>query len=87
MYNCVMYTAVTHTVETITGQTLGNFFRYRIWDPLGMRLTFWTLQDAVAAKKEDKAQLATGYAWDPIESQYVTEPILIFQRSQGQEPL
>jgi hypothetical protein len=52
-----------------------------------MRLTFWTLQDAVAAKKEDKAQLATGYAWDPIESQYVTEPILIFQRSQGQEPL
>jgi CubicO group peptidase (beta-lactamase class C family) len=60
MCNCVMYTEVTHAVETITGQTLGNFLRYRIWDPLGMKLTFWTLQDAVAAEKEKKAPLATG---------------------------
>jgi CubicO group peptidase (beta-lactamase class C family) len=74
MYNCVMYTAVTHAAETITGQSLGNFLRYQIWDPLGMRLIFWTLQDAVATEKEGKAQLATGYAWDPIESKYMTEP-------------
>jgi hypothetical protein len=38
-----------------------------------MRLTFWTLRDAVTADKERKAPLATGYAWDPIESKYVTE--------------
>jgi hypothetical protein len=38
-----------------------------------MRLTFWTLRDAVTAEKERKAPLATGYAWDPIESKYVTE--------------
>lgn len=39
-----------------------------------MKLTFWTLQDAMTAEKEGKEQLATGYAWDSIESEYVTEP-------------
>lgn len=56
-----MYVVATHAVETLTGgRWLGDVLRQWIWDPLGMRSTYFSLGDAAAAPEH----LADGYAWD-----------------------
>ncbi|KAF5857032.1 hypothetical protein ETB97_006386, partial [Aspergillus alliaceus] len=59
MYNSFMYTAVSVAVEKITGVELGSFLRARIWGPLGMRNTYWSVGEAEA----DGGDIARGYAW------------------------
>ncbi|KAK0617098.1 beta-lactamase/transpeptidase-like protein [Immersiella caudata] len=59
MYCNLMYVVLSHCVETLTGRSLGEVLRRRIWEPLGMKETFWGLEDL---PKENK--LATGYYWD-----------------------
>ena len=73
IYNNIMYTAVSHAIETITSQSLGAFLRERIWEPLGMKETFWTLEEARIAEREGGVRLATGYAWDEVNRLYVAE--------------
>lgn len=62
-YCNTMYIAITHFVETYTGNWLGDILRKRIWEPLGMNSTFFSLSDAEAATYTDKASLARGYIW------------------------
>ena len=62
-YCNIMYVAVAHFVETYTGNWLGDILRKRIWEPLGMNSTFFSLSDAEAATYTDKASLARGYLW------------------------
>ncbi|KAE8410804.1 beta-lactamase/transpeptidase-like protein [Aspergillus pseudocaelatus] len=61
MYNSFMYTAVSHAIETLTGRDLGVFLRERIWGPLHMDATYWTLRDAVDSRPDE---LAGAYVWD-----------------------
>lgn len=56
-YNNLMYMSVAHLIETVTGQWLGDFFRERIWEPLGMTDTFLSVDDALAAG----AEISRGY--------------------------
>ncbi|KAL1963322.1 hypothetical protein VTN77DRAFT_8443 [Rasamsonia byssochlamydoides] len=48
-YCNLMYVAMAHLIETVTGQYLGDFFRERIWGPLGMNETFMSVPEAQAA--------------------------------------
>ncbi|KFX90569.1 hypothetical protein O988_08131 [Pseudogymnoascus sp. VKM F-3808] len=73
MYNNMMYTVVSHVIETRTGQNLGSFLKDRIWAPLGMTQTCWTLLDAIASEMRGDAPLAQGYAWDAAAERYVEE--------------
>ncbi|KAK4942699.1 hypothetical protein LTR10_017648 [Elasticomyces elasticus] len=64
-YCNLMYMAVSHMVEVVTGSWLGDFFKEKIWAPLGMTSTFFRLDDAerYVQHHQDNA-LATGYSWD-----------------------
>jgi CubicO group peptidase (beta-lactamase class C family) len=69
IYNSLMYTAVSHAVETVTGIELGTFLRERVWGPLGMVRTYWALREVSEGGSEGK--LARGYAWDDGKGEYV----------------
>lgn len=56
-YCNLMFVAMAHLLETVTGQYLGDFLRERIWRPLGMEETFMSIPEAQAAGVE----LARGY--------------------------
>lgn len=63
-YCNLMFGAVGHMIETVTGKWLGNFLRERIWEPLGMGSTFFSLEDALDyTRKNRTSNLATGYRW------------------------
>lgn len=62
-YCNMMYIAITHFVETYTGRWLGSLLRERVWEPLAMNSTFFSLSDAEAATYTSKAYLARGYSW------------------------
>ncbi len=61
-----MYVAVSHALEVVTGVSLGEFLRTRLWEPLGMRNTFLSVEDAQAAQSEGRVKLAHGYRWDEL---------------------
>lgn len=62
-YCNLMYITMTHFIETYTGNRLGIFLRERIWGPLAMNSTFFSLSAAQAATYTGKASLARGYLW------------------------
>lgn len=56
-----MYLVVSHAIETLTaGRWLGDTMREWIWAPLGMRSTYFSLEEAERAPEH----LASGYYWD-----------------------
>lgn len=59
-YCNLMYATVSHVIEVLGGLPLGQFLRQRIWKPLGMSSTCFTLEEA---QNSDK-YLAHGYQWD-----------------------
>ena len=65
MYCNLMYVVLSHCVETLTGQSLGEVLRERIWKPLGMGSTFYGVEDLDGGKK-----LATGYYWDENKERF-----------------
>lgn len=83
MYNNMMYTAISHVVETRTGENMGSFLNNRIWAPLGMTKTFWTPEDAIAEEMRGGARLANGYAWDAAAGRYVDEELPAFPAVSG----
>ena len=73
-YCNMMFVTAAHIVETLTGDWLGNFLRDRIWDPLSMSSTYFSLSDvkknAMTTKNET---LAVGYYWNNSTKQYIYE--------------
>ena len=69
-YNNMMFIAVSHFVERFIQTKLGVFLKARIYDPLGMKNTFFSLAEAKAATLTGRVSLANGYAWNNISQQY-----------------
>ena len=67
-YCNIMFGAITHLVETITGQKLETVLRKNFWEPLGMSSTTFTLPST----EGEKCRLARGYYWDPPSSKQLT---------------
>lgn len=65
-YCNVMYITISHFIENWTGMWLGDFLRKRIYGPLNMTSTFFSLSDAQAGK----APLATPYWWSNSTRKY-----------------
>ncbi|CAK7236215.1 hypothetical protein SBRCBS47491_009561 [Sporothrix bragantina] len=66
-----LFVAVGHMIEVVTGEGLGSFLQKRIWAPLGMTSTFWSLADAqqYAASTDNDATVAVPYAWNDATAQ------------------
>jgi len=56
-YSNMMYIVAARIIETVTGRTLGDMMRDKLWEPLRMTSTFASLKDA----KEADEDLARGY--------------------------
>ena len=82
-YCNMMYITVSHFIETWTGMWLGDFLRTRIYEPLGMNSTFFSLLDAQAAVSSGKASLATGYYWANYSQTYGDVPGLDAPQESG----
>ena len=75
-YCNMMYVVVSHAIETVTKTWLGDFLYARIWKPLGMFSTFFSLEDAQEAVVAGKASLARGYMWLNSTQEYVPLPYI-----------
>ena len=79
-YSNLMYVAVSHALEVVTGLAIGDFLRTRLWEPLGMMNTFLSVEDAQTAQSERQVRLAHGYKWDELlgfqELSYASPPHL-----------
>lgn len=65
-YCSLMYVALSHVLETVTGRSLGMLLKELIWDPLGMTSTYLDLEDA----KSGVGHFASGYYWDKESEAY-----------------
>lgn len=83
LYSNLMYATMSHVLETKTGRPMKDFLRERIWMPLGMKNTFFSLKDALAAEERGDAPLARGYAWDSESETYIEENLPDFPAVSG----
>ncbi|RMY76033.1 hypothetical protein D0863_02212 [Hortaea werneckii] len=65
-YCNLMFTAVSHAIETITKTSMATLLRRWMWEPLGMHETFYNLADALnyADSSGGRVSVATGYLYD-----------------------
>ena len=75
-YCNLMYVVVSHAIETITKTWLGDFLFQRIWEPLGMLSTYFSLEDAKTAVAAGNASLARGYVWANSSQEYFAVPYI-----------
>lgn len=73
-YNNMMYAAAGHLVSALSGRGLGDFFRERLWEPMGMRETFLGDWDPLFGRRGGPAVLADGYWWVNSTGRYVRQP-------------
>jgi CubicO group peptidase (beta-lactamase class C family) len=77
-----MYMAVSHALEQRTGVDLGSFLQRRIWAPLRMNHTYFSIGD-VENSPAKKPRLARGYSWLPDSESYTPEPYMNYSPITG----
>ena len=82
-YCNMMYIVVSHFIETWTGMWLGDFLRTRIYEPLKMSSTFFSLADAQKAAASGGPSLATPYYWTNKTKSYHGVPWLDAPQESG----
>jgi CubicO group peptidase (beta-lactamase class C family) len=65
-YCNLIYIAASYALETLTGKSISRIFRDTLWNPLGMRNTHASYDDAAVALKEKGGTLAKGYTWTKL---------------------
>ncbi|KAL9601803.1 MAG: hypothetical protein Q9219_002293 [cf. Caloplaca sp. 3 TL-2023] len=73
-YCNMMYITLSHVLETLASSWLGDIFRTRIWDPLNMTRTYFSLAQAQRAVENHVAELAQGYTWNNLTEKYIQIP-------------
>lgn len=82
-YCNMMYIAISHFIETWTGTWLGDFLRTRIYEPLSMFSTFFSLSDAQKAAASGGPSIATPYYWTNKSESYHNIPWLDAPQESG----
>lgn len=82
-YCNMMYIAISHFIETWTGMWLGDFLRRRIYEPLSMFSTFFSLSDARKSAASGGPSLATPYYWTNRTKDYHSIPWLDAPQESG----
>lgn len=80
-YCNLMFMVASHVIQTLTQTWLGSLMKELIWAPLGMRSTYFSLEDALAGPEH----LASGYYWDygASEGGFEEVPYLGLQEASG----
>lgn len=70
-YSCLNYIALQHVIETVSGQSLRDFAKTHIFDPLGMQHTDYcptgeTLERCVPTEKQKDGSILKGIVHDPL---------------------
>ncbi|KAH0441187.1 hypothetical protein CcaCcLH18_02097 [Colletotrichum camelliae] len=65
-----MFGVMGYLIETLTGQWLGDFLRERLWEPMGMGETYFSLGDAEGSG----LVLANEYVYDPVQGKHLQVP-------------
>ncbi|TKA60022.1 hypothetical protein B0A55_10916, partial [Friedmanniomyces simplex] len=74
-YCNLMFAAVSHAIETVTGIAIGILLKQRFWEPLGMHATFYSIEDALAYAEEiEDTTVATGYLYDNAAKSHLISP-------------
>lgn len=81
MYCNHMYMAVTHALEKLNEESLGGVLKRRLWDPLGMHNTYFSIEEA--KKSNASANLVRGYTWASEFDRYVEEPYMDYAPTTG----
>lgn len=83
-YNNHGYIAVSYALEKLTGEPLGNILKRRIWEPLGMNETFFSIQEA-KANPSSAQKFVQGYSWYPTDEggSYNPEPTMSWDAVSG----
>ena len=82
-YCNMMYIVISHFIETWTGMWLGDFLRTRIYEPLSMYSTFFSLSDAQKAAASGGPSLSTPYFWTNKTKTYHSLPWLDAPQESG----
>ena len=82
-YCNMMYIVVSHFIETWAGMWLGDFLRTRIYEPLNMASTFFSLSDAQKAAASGGPSLATPYYWTNKSKNHYSIPWLDAPQESG----
>ncbi|KAE8386966.1 beta-lactamase/transpeptidase-like protein [Aspergillus alliaceus] len=77
-----MFMVVSHVLEKIAGEPLGEILKKRIWDPLNMKDTYFSVQD-VKRCPSTSPRLVQGYTWVPEKGSYVAEPHMNYAPTTG----
>lgn len=67
-----MFVVASHVIQTLTGRWLGDVLHTWIWAPLGMRATYFSLEDALAAPEH----FAGGYLWIAERGEFAEVPYM-----------
>jgi CubicO group peptidase (beta-lactamase class C family) len=81
IYNNIMYSVATHLVETVSNIPYAEFFKKKIWNPLGMTNTFHDITDIGANNAMDRK--ATPYYWDKKTQSHISMPSYPQPEGQG----
>ena len=73
-YCNLMFITVAHAIESFTRIWLGDFLLDRIWRPLGMMSTYFSLPHALAGASTQNTSLAHGYIWNNDSHSYIISP-------------
>lgn len=69
-YSNIMYGAMGHLIERLTNTTLANYFRDRLWRPMGMNSTYLHPADALA----NGETLCQAFYWNNDTKEYGVVP-------------
>ncbi|KAL8855260.1 MAG: hypothetical protein Q9178_008089 [Gyalolechia marmorata] len=70
-YCNMMYMVLSHVIETVTGSWMGDVLWDRIWNPLNMTGSYFSLDQAQLAVGEGAAQLSAGHVWNNHTKKYI----------------
>ncbi|KAL8783326.1 MAG: hypothetical protein Q9213_004701 [Squamulea squamosa] len=70
-YCNMMYMTLSYVIETLTGSWLGDVLWDRIWKPLNMTRTYFSLNEAQLAVDNGVAQLTAGHVWNNQTQKYI----------------
>lgn len=70
-YCNLMFTSVSHVLQTLTGRWHGDLLREWLWEPLGMNTSFYSYSDAFTCEEtEPSCKMAISYVWNNESQEY-----------------
>ncbi|KAE8148083.1 beta-lactamase/transpeptidase-like protein [Aspergillus avenaceus] len=77
-----MYMAVSHALQQTQGEPLGDILKRRIWNPLGMDDTYFSIQKVQNSPSLNQ-RLVRGYTWVAERGTYVAEAQINYPPTTG----